>query len=395
MTKRRCDNWLLSYRDYLLPRTDAPESFVFWSGLFTIASSLRRQVFFPKKYLGTWECYPHMYLMFVGPPGMRKTTTIDGGSRPLLKQVDGLKEGPDFFTKEAIIEKMQQSSDCSLYLACDELSNVFQKSEKNRGGMYEFLTSMYDGKETIESATKSSGTAFLEKPTLNFFSATTPGWISDNMPEGVITGGFASRCVWIYEDKLRINKMFFDDVPEDIKLEDDILLDLLHISQLTGEFTWSDDGKAAMKAWETTEPPQFILTNDKLGGYVNRRKMLTLKLAMLNSVMEKDELVITAHDWEFATNAIATIEPNLPKIFGGVGKNRYSTEVDKIVAFVRNMNFYTKQEVPLDEVLRTFQHSAEPRTLKDLIDFAVDSKMLCHAQKGSDHLFWVPEFTKD
>ena len=73
---RRCDNWLLAYRDYILPRTDAPESFVFWSGVFAISSVLRRRVKFPKRILGLWDCYPHMYLMFVGPPGMRKTTAI-------------------------------------------------------------------------------------------------------------------------------------------------------------------------------------------------------------------------------------------------------------------------------------------------------------------------------
>ena len=388
---RRCENWLLSYRDYILPRTDAPESFVFWSGMFTIAAVLRRRVRFPKKILGLWDCYPHMYLMFVGPPGMRKTTAIDHGAMELLKMVDGLKEGPTFFTKEAILEKMQQSEDNSIYMPVGEFSDIFQKSGRDRAGMYEFSTRMYDGNLTLESSTKGSGSVFLEKPCINFFSATTPGWITDHMPEGVISGGFASRCIWIYEEKLRQNKMFFDDIHIDTELETNLLLDLLAISKLEGEFTWSEDGKQAMKEWEILEPPTNIATNDKLSGYVNRRKMHTLKMAMIHSVTTKNELVITKQDWDLATYAIGTVELNLHKCFGGVGKNPFTMELQRIIGYVRNQNFLTNKPVLLSDVLKAFEHAARPRELKDIIDFAVDSKQLKHMGSDDGILLAVPE----
>lgn len=393
--KRRCDNWLLTYRDYILPRTDAPESFVFWSGIYTISSALRRRVWIPKDILGVWSCYPHMYLMFVGPPGVRKTTTIDNGARPLLKQVEGLKEGPDFFTKEVVLERMQQSTDSAIFMSIDEFSSVFQKAGKDRAGVYEFFTAMYDSKVQLESATKSHGTAFLENPCINFFSATTPGWIVDYMPESVINGGFASRCIWVYEDKPRINKMFFDDVTGPfLDMEADLLLDLIHISKnLAGPFKWaSKQDRDFCEEWTLKDPPLELQKNDKLGGYLNRRKMHVAKLAMIHSVLEKDELLLTQRDWEFGVNAIEGIEINLPKIFGGVGKNRYTTEIDKIVSYVKNMNFYTNEAVMLDDILRTFMHSAEPRALKDIIDFAVDSKMLRHRAFQDSYQFWVPEF---
>ena len=398
MSKRRCENWLLTYRDYILPRTDAPESYVFWSGIFTLSSVVRRRVWIPKKYLGLWSCYPYLYVMFVGPPGARKTTTIDNGSRVLLDQVDGIKSGPSVFTKEAIIEKLQQSTDASMYLVIGEFSDIFQKAGKDRNGIYEFFTSMFDGSMNYEAATKSHGTAFLEKPCINFFSATTPGWITDNMPEGVITGGFASRVIFVYEDGPRLNKMFFDDVVGPFaELEKDLLLDLIHISkELAGEFSFSDEGLKAAKEWSEKSHPQHLLKNDKLGGYLNRKKTHVAKLAQIHSIATKDELVITAEDWAFGVHAIETTEPGLEKIFTGVGKNRYTTEIDKIVAFVRTMNFFTKEVVPRSEVIRSFMHSAEPRMLNDLLQFAVDAKMLmCREryEKGEREFdFWVPDF---
>lgn len=397
---RRCKNWIQSYGDYLRPRTDAPEQFIFWSGLFTIAAVLRRRVVFPKHYLGTWKCYPHMYLMFVGPPGVRKTHTIDTGAREFLKQIDGVMMGPDFFTKEVVLEKMQRSADASMVMTVDEFSSVLQKAGKEGGrAVYDFLTAMFDSKAIIESATKSQGTVYLENPTLSFFSATTPGWITNNMPEDVISGGYASRCFWVYAERPRINKMFFHDVGQDPDLERDLLLDLLQISNLEGEFKMTPEALKYAEEWSLQDPPMELQKNDKLGGYLNRRKMHVLKLAMIHNVTHSDDLTITEEDWRFGVWCVESIEPNLHKIFGGVGKNRYTTEIDRIVAFVKSMNFYTEKTVQKSEILVNFQHTAEPRVLNDLLTFAVESKMLKCKEKWEnqkvDYEFWVPEWTEE
>jgi hypothetical protein len=390
-TPRRCANWFQTYREYILPRTDAPESYIFWSGIFTIASSLRRQVFVGKKNLGLWTCYPNMYLMFVGPPGMRKTTAVDFGARELLTQMPSVFEGPDLFTKEAILEEMQNSGDGSIYLTVGEFSNIFSKAGKDRAGMYEFLTDMFDMKNKFSARTKTSGNVFVDNPVLNFFSATTPGWITDNMPESVISGGFASRCVWVYEEQLRIKKSLFDDVVGDFaKLEKDLLVDLLRISNLQGEFEIDPDTKKLMNDWTEEGHPLFLAKNEKLGGYLNRRFKHALTLAMIHSVASKDELLILPEDWTWAVNTLSTIEPNLEKIFKGVGKNPYTTEIDKIVAFVKMMNISTGEMVPMSELLNQFTHVAEPRILKDIIEFAVTAKKLMYRGAEGEYQFAIP-----
>lgn len=377
-TTRRCENWLLNYRDYILPRTDAPESYVFWSGVYALASAIRRQVWIPKKYFGLWDCAPYVYLMFVGPPGVRKTTTIQSGAEVLLTQTEGITAGPSIFTKEAIIERMQKVADNSMYLVIGEFSDIFQKAGKDRNGIYEFFTSMFDGKQQYDSATKSSGNFLLNKPCLNFFSATTPGWITDNMPEGVISGGFASRCIFVYEEKPRINKMFFDDVvgPFD-EMEEALVMDLRHIStQIAGEFSFTPEARDFAAHWSEQEPNPTLAKNDKLGGYLNRKKTHVAKLAQIHSLATKDELIITKQDWEFGIHSIETTESGLSQIFGGIGKNRFTTEIEKIVAYVRATNFFTKLPVQRHDLIRSFMHSAEPRMLSDLIRVAVESRLL-------------------
>ena len=203
----------------------------------------------------------------------------------------------------------------------------------------------------------------------------------------------------MYEDGPRINKMFFDDVEGPFAdLEKDLLLDLMHISkEITGEFCFSDEGLRAAKEWSEKSHPQHLLKNDKLGGYLNRKKTHVAKLAQIHSLATKDELVITAEDWAFGVHAIETTEQGLEKIFTGVGKNRYTTEIDKIIAFVRSMNFFTKEITSRSEIIRNFMHSAEPRMLNDLLQFAVDAKFLMckdvYENGNKEYYFWVPDFT--
>lgn len=395
MSSRRCENWLLKYRDYIQPRTDAPESFVYWSGLFALSSAIRKKVWFPRKYLGLWDCYPHMYLMFVGPAGMRKTTAIENGAMELLRLVPNLSGGPDMFTKEVILDKMQRSPDSSMHLVVGEFSDIFQKTRgPERGGMYEFLTSMYDNRPTLEAGTKTQGTVILEKPCLNFFSATTPEWITEHMPEGVIGGGFASRCLWIYEDKLRIEKMLFDDVVGPFaEMEKDLVLDLIHIADtLEGEFTLTPDGREVMTEWTQAAAPQFLSKNPKLGGYINRRKMHVLKLAMLHSISKKNDLTLDALDWSFGVHSVSTFEPNLEKVFGGIGKNRFTVDMDKIVTYVKNMNIFTNKAVSESQIKDDLRSIAEPRMFNDLLRYIVEAKLLIMSDNGEQSWFKHPDF---
>lgn len=381
---RRCTNWLTSFRNYILPLTDAPESYIFWSGVFVLSCALRRRVWIPKfsakrgtHLLGLWNSYPYLYLMFVGPPGFRKTTTILKGEE-LIRQVDGLRPGPTFFTKESILEKLQQSTDASMYMIVGEFSDVFQKAGKDRAGIYEFFTSMFDGKVDLESATKSSGTVFLNKPCLSFFSATTPGWINKNMPEEVISGGFASRVIFVYEDKPRVTKTWFDDVKGDFQtLETDLLLDLIHIStKLQGEFDIEPKALEFIRNW-SENPANFATKNEKLAGYMNRKFTHISKLAQIHSAATKDELVITIEDWIFAIDALTSIEPGLEQVLGGVGNNKYASDMMNIVTFINGMSAMRPSEpVTHEEILDTFKSRAEPRMIRDILQYIVEAKMV-------------------
>ena len=198
---RQCANWLDTYMSWTLPRSEAPESYIKWTGLFTLSSVLRRKVRIPKGILGSWECPPHLYIMFIAPPGEARKTTTQSYAIDLLEEVPDVMKGPAIVTQASLLDKLVESEDSSVYLIAEEFSDLIMKS---KGEMFEFLTSMFDGKKSIEASTISRGVQFAERPCINLLAATTPIWVSENMSEAIIGGGFASRVIFIYEETVKM-----------------------------------------------------------------------------------------------------------------------------------------------------------------------------------------------
>lgn len=343
--ERKLDDWIASFGEWALPRCDAPKEFVFWSAIFAIASALRKQVKIPQKHLGSWECYPHLYIKYVGPPGMRKTTSMMGFAKPLLDQVPALRCGPTYFTKELLIEEMIKSPDSSIYLMVGEFGDLMQKNKS--GEMYDFLTSMHDNKKTLEIGTMMRGVQVLSNPCLNMFAATTPAWIAENMSAGVVGGGYASRVIHVYADQLREPKLIYTSTMKEHKtdeLELALMNDLVEISNLAGDFDFAPGMEDLLNEWNTRHASS-PLVDPRFAGYHSRKPMQILKLAMIRSVSQRNDLIINESDFAWAVGALESTEPKLANIFGGVGKNEYIFDMDAISGYVLTNPGATQKEI--------------------------------------------------
>lgn len=356
--QRKCPNWIQTFKDWTLPRTEVSEKFIIWTAVWTLAATLRRRVFIGKKYLGGWTCYPYLYIMFVAPPGMRKTSTI-AFSIDLMEKLPNFPPSPTLITQSSLVEEITKSPDHSIYLTMEEFGDLIIKGGKE---MFEFLTSMYDGKKSLRQNTRMRGLEYAEKPTINLLAGTTPEWITDNIPRALIGGGFASRVVWVYENKLRQKALFYNPKVTEIisKYEEPLTADLIHIAQLEGEFEINDDAVAYAEAWYRDIEKKY--KGYKFAGYVNRKHVMVLKLAQILHIAYSDELVVTLEDIKNAIILLESVEPNLEKVFTGVGKNEYALDMNDIVEYI-------KQEKRVeDKVLRRhFQTSAAPTKLEELI----------------------------
>lgn len=361
---RECKHWLLSFRDWTLPRSEAPETFIFWTGLFTLASVIKRRVKVPKRYLGSWEVYPHLYLMFVAPPGQgRKTTTIDYAD-DLLGDVPNIQVAAHAMTQQVLMKRLSDSSDSSISIRSKEFGTFYKPSGDV---MIDFLTDLYDGKKSHTSDTIMRGLEFATNPCVNLLAATTPKWITENLSEVMIGGGFTSRVIFVYEEHVRRRQMFYEslDLGALDKIRTKLVADLIHLSSnVEGEFVLDDACKSFVEEWYRKTADRYLKEDYRLHGYYERKPAHALKVAMLMHLSYSDELILYKEDFEAALTVLNQIEHSMISVFKGVGKNPYILDMDMMKEFVRDRGGRAKKA----ELLGRFQHAAEPEKLLALLD---------------------------
>jgi uncharacterized protein DUF3987 len=373
--ERKCENWLATFGKWILPVAEAPERFVMWTGLFVLASALRRKVTIPKSILSQWSADPNIYIFFIGDAGrVRKTTTM-GPAQELLELLGDITFAPDIITKEDLLKKMAKDSpDATMCIFSPEFSEFIAKSGPS---MYSFLTNMYDGKKRLASTTISRSADYVEKPCINLLAATTPIWVSENMSEAVIGGGFASRVIFVYEDTVSKRRLIWRKKLEELKEIREaqfnaLLEDLQHINNtISGDFSF-DSEETEDWANEWYEKNADLGRNKpKLSGYYERRPAHVLKVAMLCHIAYSDTLVISKPDLEMAIDIVSGIEPNLNNVFKTVGKNPYTADVESIIEYVMN-----NEKVSKSDVLREFRTSATPQMLEELMTGLIEAGIL-------------------
>lgn len=353
---RNFPDWLPAYLDYT-KGTEAPQIMHFWAGVSCIAACLRRKVWIDMK---RFQWYPNFYIIFVAPPGIiSKTTTMDMGI-DLLKNVPGIKFGPDVVTWQALVtgfaeakEEFQYGDDwvpqSPITLASGELGNLLNPQDRD---MVNLFIALWDGRKSFEKTTKFSGNDVISAPWINMIGCTTPHWIADNMPAATVGGGFTSRCVFVYADR----KVAFVAYPDEHTRPDHeefalrLTQDLEHISlNLTGPLELTEPAREWGRAWYTKmwSTNNQRLDDSRLDGYLARKQTHMHKLAMILSISRGDDLKITKEDLVAANAMLETTEEHLGKVFSRIGRTEESMSAERFVDLVRKRGRIPYQEAYL------------------------------------------------
>lgn len=310
--------------------SEAPDKMHFWTAISTIAGALRRRVWIDQ---GIFQWTPNFYIIFVAPPGVvSKSTTMSIGMN-LLKQLDGVKFGPDAVTWQALTMSLAEANEQVLMpngqfypmscitIASSELGSFLNPKDRE---MVDVLTDLWDGQLKVwEKRTKTQGSDKIENPWINVAACTTPGWIADNVPESIIGGGFASRCVFVYarEKRRLVPYPGMELHPEFDELGRKLVHDLEAISLLRGGFILSPEALEFGREWYESHNKNkpMHLNNERFGGYLSRKQTHIHKLAMVLSAAYKDELVITKQDLEMASEIVTALEADMPQVFELIG----------------------------------------------------------------------------
>lgn len=386
---RHFKHWLKAYIQYTAA-SESPTSFHFWTGVSTIASALRRRVW-QEQFIFQW--IPNFYIIFVAPAGIAtKSTTLNFGMG-LLEQVDGVKFGPESGSWQGLGDALAEATEyikwknalgddvllpmSAITVAASELGTFLRPDDEHA---VSFLTDAWDGrKRKFAHKTKHSGSITIDRPCLNLIGATTPSWLSRNMPENMIQDGLLSRVIFVYADKKRHfaalpsrNVQSKDFYVMERKLVDDLKI----IAAMVGEYKFVDEVERDggwMDVWyknhHTTRSSH--MASDRYGGYLARKQTHLVKLAIVLAASKRDDLIIELEDVVEAEALLTEAESSMIKVFESVGVVDEAKHMAELVSFVRAYKWITAPQL-----YRLCHNIMTEKDFKQALRLAIDGDLL-------------------
>lgn len=365
-------NWIEEYVSLFSSIQESPADFHLWTALTVLAAATERKVWLNR---GFYDLFPNLYVMLVGSSArVRKTSSMDI-AEPIFK-----KACPDHrvisqkISPSALIGCINETFAKRKVGAGVIISEEFADFLKSAEGMVELLTKLYTPRDMYDYTTRDRGTERCERTYLNLLAASTPEWLQEAIPRGSIGGGFASRFVFVYRDKMERIAW-----PSINKGEAKKILSLTHhltkMSRLEGQVPITLEAMKYFEDWYTTVNEG--VNDEATDGYYGRRHDTALKVATLLAIAAdyQNTLVETYHI-QAAMSALGDNEKHLPQIMRLAQRTEGGRLYDKVLRSIQKAKKLTRTKVltnfsycanaaELDPILRQLEDTRQIESYKD------------------------------
>jgi hypothetical protein len=342
--------------------TESPKQFHRWAIISAVAAKLGRNIHIP---FGHGNIYPNMYVMLVGVPAARKSTSIkisqklvasSGYQNFAFTKSSREKFLMDFeigFQNVSQMEKtdvaailakeltpldmmalMDQPSfptdPCSeVFICCDEFVDFIGQKNIN---FINTLTTLWDNLDNYPERLKNSKSVNIKRPTINLLGGITPVSFSTAMPAEVVGQGFMSRVLLVYAEPNK-RKITFPKLPDET-LKEKLSQLLRHVGQLRGQCTLKPDAASLIDA---IYQGYHNIPDVRLQYYCARRLDHLLKLCMTIAAMHNTLLISKDHVIEANTILVHT-ENYMSKALGEFGEAKNAKATQKIIEILTQAN---------------------------------------------------------
>lgn len=290
-----------------------PDHFHKWIGISIMAACLERKVSADQ---GPIRHFPNLYVMLVSHPGVGKSTAINRGVDLIyaIKKDHGGKVRfiPKQITDAAFLHEMRIVDYFPVgggTIHAPQSAGFFYADEASASALQDVcgsftatMTAMYDCPPFYDKATLGGGSINIENPCMNMLAGSTFNYLKELVNERSVMGGFASRLIYVVakERKIRNVKWNFKD-KKDYDTRAKLIDDLLQIHQLTGPFKISEDFIEKYEDWQPKFDAELIaLNSEKMESIMARKGTNLIKLAMLCSVSESNDMIIEGRHFDRA-----------------------------------------------------------------------------------------------
>ena len=350
---RKCKkNWILEYSEGFDAHTEAPRQYCIWAAISAIGAVLKNKIYHKH---GSFKIFPNQYIILTGPPGIGKGESIHPVYN-IVRELGLANVISDRITAPKILEKMaggfpvagssiKIGTNGSLTVAKDTSTTLFSMELPILIGgsdwMLPFLCEMWDRGE-YDYDTKNNGSVFVKGLCTSLIAGCVPDYIRKLNKDATasINGGFTARAIFVFADQKSKSISWPKEWVPDQALKDD----LVTISNLQGKVTIDQNARYEFEKFYRNT---VIEDNDSdvVAHFKRRYHVHVLKLAMIFSAAERDDLVVSDIHMINAITCLRHVLQNLDKAFRGVGDSNLAAVTGKIQDYIERKGMTTRSEI--------------------------------------------------
>lgn len=395
---RRCKNFIDSFLAYTEGK-GSPRIYRLWSAIFTVGAICERKVWLTT---AKGKLYPNQYILLVGGAGIGKTlctNTVHDMLNEIRTPETPFHIAPTSVTKASLIDALDDADRRiirpmenpsivafnSLTIVPNEFG-VFLPSWE--GDFMSSLTDLWDCKYYSETRRTAKININIQNPQLNMFSATTPAYLTNLLPEGAWEQGFMSRILIVFSGEIVYTDLF-DLLDNDNNLWTDLIHDLRQMYNTFGEMSVTEEVKLAINEWSKKGGPP-IPDHPKLTHYCARRAAHLLKLCMIASMASDSDRIVTLDHFAEALDWLVQLETFMPDVFKSMKVGGDGRAIEECWHYAYTVYLKTKQPVPEHRIIQFLQEKVPVHNISRILDVMERSKLLQKKFTDSGALGYQP-----
>jgi len=357
-------NFLTSYETYA-SGDEAPPDFHTWAGLSVLSSCCGPNLWLD---MGKYNLQPNLYIMFVGPPGIRKSTAKNV-ARDILAAIQKIPIIPSSITKEALVKDLSDAKSRHHmvykwndlprhYTKAAILSDEFINLVSHGGdplGYLQLLTEIYNPTPNFETTTISRGKTEMPFPYITLLGCITPELTANLINQGALSGGFSRRTLYIYANKngKPVPRPVLTEAQREAK--EALIIRGRTIQNLNGPFNFTDAGMSTYVSWYNEN--FYGLQNaptQAIANFLQSKADQVLKVAMLLQISEHNELILDTAPLQAAIRMVDAAQAHINAVFSAVGRNPQAATLAGIIAYIDQKSEHTPHYVTIKRILGHF-----------------------------------------
>lgn len=284
-----------------------------------------------------------------------KNAGVDESELPLLIPV-----APDAITYEALVKNIGRSArtiarpgekppiyqHCSITFCLEEVGSLFRKHTEDT---VRFMLQTYDcGDYRYETIGR--GMDIVKNSCVNIIGGTQPSHLRRIFGDELLTDGFASRTVFLYEESNRFHRARPAEFNAPGQMEGwQAIAD--HIKKLTtlyGEVHFTQEASAFLEEWWKEEQEKPVNSSNKLKPYRARKNITVQKFAMAIHFADSLEMEVNLTELKQAIELLNSAEHTMHKAITLDNKNPLSIVSKEILKYVAHTTGVTQKDLLIE-----------------------------------------------